>query len=259
METISSLPVVFLPGGIMPTAVQYEPLLSILDGKIQPLLKDLEVYTGEVPSPGYDLDQEVEGLKQAAQDFGFQNFHLVGYSGGGAIALAFTATYPEMVRSLALSEPAEIPSQEWYQQEADHKRSLERVMSLPPDEQMPEFVRLHLRPGVQPPPPLQGVPPPWMVKRPAGLKAMSRAFFNSKITLSQMKQFQKPVYLAIGSLSNPYEERKAKTMAQLFPDFRVEIYEGRHHFDPPQRAEPERFARALNQLWVRAEKDRRES
>ena len=37
---------------------------------------------------------------------------------GGAVALAFTATYPDRVRTLALSEPAVIPSPAWMRQEA---------------------------------------------------------------------------------------------------------------------------------------------
>ena len=254
METINAHSVVFLPGGIMPAAIQYAQLLGILKERVRPLLKDLEVYAGAVPSPDYDLGLEVEGLKKASEDAGFQNFHLVGYSGGGAIALAFIATYPQKVESLALFEPAEIPSPAWFQQEADHITKMKRVMSLPPDEQMQEFVRLHLRPDVPPPPPPPGAPPPWMVTRPAGLQALSTALYNSKFTLAQFKQFHKPVYLAIGSLSNPIEERKAELLVTLFPNFEVEIYRGRHHFDPPQRAEPERFAHALNALWARAEK-----
>jgi pimeloyl-ACP methyl ester carboxylesterase len=254
METNIVRPVVFLPGGIMPAAIQYDQLLGILDGKIRPLLKDLEVYVGDVSSPGYELNVEVEGLRKASEDFGFHNFHLVGYSAGGAIALAFIATYPEKVDSLALIEPAEIPSRAWFTQEADHSAEMKRVMSLPPKEQMQEFVRLQLRPGVPTPPPPPGAPPPWMVTRPAGLKALSRAFDNSDMTLAQLKQFRKPVYLAIGNLSNPIEERKAELLRKLFPNFEVEIYQGRHHFDPPQRAEPERFASALNSLWARAER-----
>src|SRR5258708_3466983 len=39
----------------------------------------------------------------------------------------------------------------------------------------------------------------------------------------------------------------------VFPDFTVEVYPERHHFDPPHRIEPERFAAALKRLWTRAE------
>jgi hypothetical protein len=39
----------------------------------------------------------------------------------------------------------------------------------------------------------------------------------------------------------------------FFPDFKIEEYEGRSHFDPPHRAEPDRFARALLDLRTRTE------
>lgn len=45
----------------------------------------------------------------------------------------------------------------------------------------------------------------------------------------------------------------AERLAGLFPDLRLEVYQGRHHLDPPHRAEPGRFARALRDLWERAE------
>jgi len=31
------------------------------------------------------------------------------------------------------------------------------------------------------------------------------------------------------------------------------VFDGRHHFDPPDRAEPERYARLLEDHWRRAE------
>jgi pimeloyl-ACP methyl ester carboxylesterase len=245
--------VVFLPGSIMPAAIQYNPLIKVLGSEIQPLLKDLEIYSGDVPAPRYHLDQEVEGLKHFVDREEINIFHLVGYSGGGAVALAFVAAYPEKVKSLALSEPAVIPSQEWLKSEEEYMKALAQVMLLPPNDQMREFVRINLRTGVQPPPSPSGEPPAWMSKRPAGLKAMAQAFSTSHINSNQFRQFHNPVYLAVGSLSNPVEERKAETMAKLFSDFRVEVYAGRHHFDPPQRAEPERFAKAIVRLWEQAE------
>jgi pimeloyl-ACP methyl ester carboxylesterase len=253
MDTLPIRAVFFLPGGILPAAIQYNPLLNVLKDGIQPLLKDLEVYSSDKPAPGYDLSQEVEGLRQVADTKGYNSFHLVGYSGGGAVALAFAAAYPKRVKSLALSEPTVIPSQEWLQSENGYLRALDRVMLLNPNEQIQEFERLNLRLGVQPPPPPPGEPPAWMAKRPAGLMAMTQAFSSVNIDLKKFRKFHKPVYLAIGSLSNPIEVRKAETMASLFSDFRVEVYVGRHHFDPPQRAEPERFAKALVTLWKRAE------
>jgi hypothetical protein len=90
-----------------------------------------------------------------------------------------------------------------------------------------------------------------MAKRPAGLEALVRAFKTYPLNRERFRQFRPPVYLALGSLSCLFYEREAKTLASLFPNLRVEVYEARSHLDPPHRAEPERFARALRELWAR--------
>ncbi len=233
----------------MPAAPQYGPLLNVLNGETQPFLKDLELYAGDQPPADYRLELEVEAIRQLAETKGLARFDLVGYSGGGAIALAFVGKYPDKVSSLALTEPAVVPSQEWLKEESAYQAEFDRVMLLPPADQMREFVLLHLRPGVVPPPPPSGPAPVWMAKRPAGLRALARAFKAYDLKLADLKRFDKPVYFALGSLTNAFEERLAEKLGTLFPNFRCEVYEGRHHFDPPQRAEPERYARALREIW----------
>jgi pimeloyl-ACP methyl ester carboxylesterase len=252
MDHSNQLKVVFLPGGIQPVAIQYAPLLKVLDGSIQPLLKDLEVYRDDTPPADYSLSSEIEAVKHAAEEAGMETFHLVGYSGGGAVALAFTGAYPERVLSLALSEPAVIPSQEWYRHEAEYWKQMGQVMSLPDNLLMPEFIRLELRKGVPLPPAPVGDPPPWMAKRPAGLKALEGAFSRYDLPYSRLRAYSRPVYIAVAALSNPVEMRKAEVLGGLFPDLQVEVYQDRHHFDPPQRVEPERFAQSLTQLWKKA-------
>jgi pimeloyl-ACP methyl ester carboxylesterase len=253
MDQANKRNVLFLPGGIQPAALQYAPLLKVLGASIQPLLKDLEVYREDTPPADYSLTAEIDGVKHAVDEAGMQTFHLVGYSGGGAVALAFTGIYPERVLSLALSEPAVIPSQEWYQQESAYWQQMTQVMSLPDNLLMQEFMRMELREGVPlPPPPPAGDPPPWMAKRPAGLKALSTAFSRFDLPYSRLRGYSKPVYLAVAALSTQVEMRKGEVLWGLFPDLQVEVYENRHHFDPPQRVEPERFAQALVALWKKA-------
>ncbi len=252
MNTKKVNSVIFLPGAITPAALHYEPLLKVLDGEVEPLLQDLEVYRRDAPPADYSLDVEVQALRRAAEGQRMEKFHLVAYSGGGAVALAFVAAYPDRVASLAVTEPAVIPSQAWVREETAFVGEMKAVMTLPSAEQMREFTRLHLRPEVPVPPTRPGPPPPWMSKRPAGLRALSQAFFAGSVDVNRFREFRGPVYWAIGSLTQAFAEREAKFMVGLFRDLRVEIYEGRHHFDPPQRAEPERFARALRELWARA-------
>lgn len=50
-----------------------------------------------------------------------------------------------------------------------------------------------------------------------------------------------------------YYEKMAKRLAGVFSDFTLEVFEERHHFDPPHRIEPERLASSLRGLWARAE------
>ena len=246
-------PVMFVPGGVMPADLSYGPLLSVVGDQIRPILKDLELYANDVPPPDYGLGIEVEGIRRAAEAAGLNRFHLVGYSGGGAVSLAFTAKYPERLSSLALIEPAWIGSVA--PEDAGAWVELERVMTLPPDERMRAFMQWHMRPGLEPPAPRTppGPPPPWMAKRPAGLEAISRAFNTYLLDQNRFRLLTRPVYYALGSLSSRFFEHEAKALAGLFPHLQVEEYEGRSHFDPPHRAEPERFGRALHELWTHSE------
>jgi pimeloyl-ACP methyl ester carboxylesterase len=245
--------VLFIPGGIMPGDLSYAPLLRVLGDRVLPIIKDLEVYATDAHPSGYGLDVEVEGIRRVADAAGAKHFHLVGYSGGGAFSLAFTAKYPERLNSLVLIEPAWVgtPTPE----DAADWGELNRVMTFPPDEQMQAFARWQMLPGIQPPsiPIPPGPPPAWMSKRPAGLKAISRAFNSYLLDMDRLRMVNVPIYFALGSLSTRFYERAAHRLSELFPEFKVEEYEGRSHFDPPHRAEPERFSHALLDLWARTE------
>jgi pimeloyl-ACP methyl ester carboxylesterase len=100
-------PIVLLPGGILPAGPAYEALLAELGDDVDARAKDLEMYAGEpVPLAGYSLETEVDGIRRVADGAGFETFHLVGYSAGGASSLAFASRHPGRLRSLALMEPA---------------------------------------------------------------------------------------------------------------------------------------------------------
>ncbi|GAC1643748.1 MAG: hypothetical protein NVS9B11_13540 [Candidatus Dormibacteraceae bacterium] len=52
---------------------------------------------------------EVEAIKRFADSLGLARFHLLGYSGGGFMSLAFAGAHPRRLLSLALFEPASVP------------------------------------------------------------------------------------------------------------------------------------------------------
>jgi pimeloyl-ACP methyl ester carboxylesterase len=245
--------VLLLPGGILPAEPAFHDLLSVLDGSVDAVAKDLEVYAGDAPPVGFSLSTEVEGVRRAADAAGFDRFHLVGYSAGGASALAFAAAHPDRLHSLALFEPAWAGNEGLSREEAELWGRFTALVGLPPREFMLGFTRYQLAPGVEPPP-QPGPPPPWMVTRPAGLTAFLRTFDTGALDLAVLRRFARPVYFGLGGRSNPdYYARMAERLRAVFPDFTLEVHEERHHFDPPHRTEPERVAASLRALWTRAE------
>jgi pimeloyl-ACP methyl ester carboxylesterase len=245
--------VVLLPGSVLPAAPAYGALLEVLGERVDAVAKDLEVYSGERPPPDFGLEVEIEGILREADVHGFDRFHLVGYSGGGAASLAFTAVHGERLLSLALLEPAWAGNERTPEEEALAERF--RALDLQtPDRFMGGFLRLQLAPGVEPPPPPEGPPPPWMAKRPAGIRAFLQAFDKGDLDVDALRAFDRPVYFALGGRSNPdYYGRMAARLAATFPDFTLETFPERHHFDPPHRIEPEHLADSLLALWHRAE------
>jgi pimeloyl-ACP methyl ester carboxylesterase len=243
-----------LPGAVLPADLAYGAVIASLGQGVEAVAKDLELYATDEPPAGYTLDLEIDGVLREMDARGWERFHLVGYSGGGAAALALAARHPERLLSLALLEPAWAGNWDVSPAEQGARRELERIAALPPDELMPAFVRLALRPGVRPPDPPPGEPPEWMAKRPAGIAAFMRTFRTYDLDREALSSFSRPVYVALGALSNPdqYGEIAAR-LTRVLPDVELELFEERHHFDPPHRAEPDRLARSLLALWSRAE------
>jgi pimeloyl-ACP methyl ester carboxylesterase len=246
--------VIMLPGGVLPASLAYEALQAELGEGVHAVAKELEVYGDDHPPPGYTLEVEVAGILRCAEELGFERFHLVGYSAGGASSLAFAAEHPDRLESLALLEPAWAGNEDIGPEEEAVWAKLTGIAELSPEEMMPAFVVNQLRPGVEPPAPPPGPPPPWMASRAPGLRAFIGAFTSGELDLEALRRFERPVYFALGGLSNPdYYARMADRLAGVFDDFTLEVFEDRHHFDPPHRAEPARLAASLRALWERAE------
>jgi len=244
--------VVFLPGGVLPAEPAYAGLLAMLGDRVDALVKDLELYSTDRPPPGYGIETEIDGIRREADARRFDRFHLVGYSGGGASSVAFAAKHGDRLRSLALLEPAWAGNKRTPDEEALAER-FRALGSLPPDQFMAGFMGLQLARGVEPPAPPEGPPPPWMAKRPAGLRAFIAALDHADLDLDALRAFDRPVYFALGGRSNPnYYGLMAERLGTIFPDFTLETFPERHHFDPPHRIEPERLADSLLALWERA-------
>jgi len=245
--------VIFLPGSVLPGDLAYGSLMAALGPVTDAVVRDLEVYAMPEAPPDYSLDLEVGGVLRDADERGWERFHLVGYSGGGAAALAFAARHSERLASLALLEPAWAGRWDLSPVEQALWREYDRLDALPPDQFMRTFMRLGVKPGVELPPPQAGDPPPWMAKRPGGIRAFMKTFKTYELDRDALARFDRPVYFALGGLSNPDQYGAiAARLSRVFPDFELEVFEERHHFDPPHRIEPERLAGSLRAFWRRA-------
>lgn len=244
--------VLLLPGVVMPAPLAYGALLDALPGGTNAVAKDLELYAADEPPAGYTLDVEGQGILRAAADAGFARFHLVGYSAGGAAALRFATLQPERLLSLTLLEAAWAGNDRRTPAEEAVQAEFTRAIALPPEARMGPFVRLQLAPGVDPPAPPPGPPPAWMAARPAGVAAVVAAFAACELDLGPVIRARLPVLYVLGGLSNPaWFGAMADRLAAALPDFTLVVFEDRHHFDPPHRAEPERLARTLAAFWSR--------
>src|SRR5262245_57144863 len=244
--------VMLLAGIVLPAELAYGGLVSVLGSDVEAIVKDLEVYREDSPPPDYSLDTELAGALRAADARGWSRFHLVGYSAGGAAALAFAARQPARLLSLALLEPAWAGNWGWSAQHSELWARYDELPQLPAEQLMPAFMRLQVRTGVQLPAAPTGPPPPWMGKRPAGIDAVVRAFRSYDLDRDALAAFNRPVYFALGGLSNPDQfGEEAERLGAVFPNFTLEVFADRHHFDPPHRIEPQRLARSLRAIWTR--------
>jgi pimeloyl-ACP methyl ester carboxylesterase len=237
---------IFLPGVIAPSTARYAALTQELRTRARAYTKELELYTLSPPPDDYAIGDEVDGLARWARRAGLEGFHLYGHSGGGAVALAFTAAHPELVQSLTLDEAAFDFSDEMRADLTEHQE-LQRLMLEDPAQAMARFMRLELKPDVEFAPPPGGAPP--LPNRPAGIAAMLRAFEHHTIDTDALRRFPRPVLYTRGSLSAERYERSSRRLGQILPDYREVVFEGLHHLNTSNQAEPSRVAGLLLHLW----------
>lgn len=239
--------VICLPGSVAPAANRYGPLKAAVGDGADFHLKDLELYRDDTPPADYAIEMELSGIDRLADSLGLDRFHMVGYSGGGMISLAYAGTRPGRLLSLALFEAARVPGP-LSKPESDFFDDLSaKLAGLQGADFMTVFVREQVKPGAVVPPPQP--PTPEMRKRPAGIAALLRAFDQYVFDRDLLRKCPFRVYYAYGSLSHEEQAIKAGVLAQLFRDIRIRRFDGIHHFVPPEDIYSREHVDALLELW----------
>jgi pimeloyl-ACP methyl ester carboxylesterase len=195
-----TIPVIALPGGVMPAELRYTSLASRLDGEVAFRYKDLEVYASERPPASYSIELEVDAVERFADSLGLDRFHLLGYSGGGFVSLAFAGMHPDRLLSLAVFEPAAVPGTLTQEEDTFYSGLRAALAGLSGADFMRSFMQLQVRPGVVLTPPA-GPPPPWMGNRPAGLATLIAAFDSYSFDRDRLRRCDVPVFFGYGDLT----------------------------------------------------------
>jgi pimeloyl-ACP methyl ester carboxylesterase len=246
--------VICVPGSVAPAAQRYRPLIERAGNGADFHLKDLEVYREARPAAGYAIDEELRAIDSLANAKGLTRFHLVGYSGGGFISLAYAGTRPERLFSLGLFEPALIPGKLTAEEQAFFTVLKQKLDGLQGDEFMAIFVREQVKPGAVLPPPSPTPVSAEMQKRPGGIAALLEAFQAFPFDREALRAVAFPVFYGYGDLSHSEQALKAAILAQLFADIQVHRYAGVHHFVPAEQIYTAPHVNALLDLWQRAER-----
>ena len=231
-------------GAVAPAARTYARLQRLLNREAHLILKDLEGYRQPLAEE-YGLHTEIEALTRVADAAGLQHFHLVGFSAGGSVALAFALAYPERVHSLTLIEPAWIGNDAWGEVEAAYLTTVDEAMQLPVLQRGHALLMAMSPPGTNP----SMIPSPdWLLERSEHFEPIWRSFREATLDIRALRSFLAPVYLPVGDKSHPRFTLAAHWLASVFRRSWVDIYQGQSHLDAPPIRETERFAKALRLL-----------
>lgn len=238
--------VLFVPGGMAPASEQYGALLDALGDQVSPLLTDFELYSQDSNLQDYSLRTELDAMEKAADEAGFDRFHLVGYS--TCLPIAFVAVSPERVLSVSMIEPGMIGKGSFSPEDmvAAHRAR----MQLPPSEMFAAMTRSMLAPGVDPPPPPSAPPPTWMRERMQLGGKLMQAVLDWQLDEEALKRFSGPVAVHVGTLDHPSLIALATAIADAFPSGQLTQWDGTFHLNPIHRSEPAEFANALMAFWA---------
>jgi len=195
----------------------------------------------------WTLDTEVAAIELVRQRSGAEPLHLVGYSGGGAAALAHAVAHPDLVASLCLIEPPWIGNDIWSEEQRAFHEAYERLANVPSEHAWDKIAAMLNAPttAVPPAPPV----PPDRIK--SSFVEVWRGYRAAPLDRGRLREIQAPVYLPVGQGSSPRMHAQAELLASCFPSAEAQVYERASHFDLPTVG-ARQLAEGLVRLWRRS-------
>lgn len=178
----------------------FEGCIEAVADEVRSLPKGLELFRteyGDDPFDGYSLAVEVDGVVRAMDRLGIENAHVVGYSGGGGVAMALAMEHPHRVRTLALDEPViglhlGVPDEEQFWADLDAALDQQGVAATL------GVVEATNAPGARPPE-FADPPPPWLRSRITRTPILARAARDHYVAHDDLGRLRCPVHVAYGS------------------------------------------------------------
>ena len=244
--------VVWLAGAGAPPEESFRDCIEAIGSRVTSMPKPLELFESEWPMGAYSFEVELDGVLRVMNDAGIERAHLVGYSGGGGVAMAFALEHPERVRSLAVDEPVighqlGVDDEERFWADLDsalEREGLDATLGVVAATNAPDA----------PPPEFAQPAPVWLSSRIAGTPLLARAAREHTVLRDDLARIQCPVYAAYGSGTRTAFKGWCEQIAAAVPRGASECYDGCDHFRPAHQVQPTKFAEALLGLW---EKSRR--
>ena len=208
------------PGGAAPL---FRSFLGAIEGVVGTPY-DLRLAAGAFEPEASTLEHAVQSLESFVRESMSMPVHLVGHSGGGAVALAFAAAHPRLLASLTASEPPWVGSSE--AGNIGFLDDLRRVVELPTDEVSGAFARLYAASDD-----VVAELPPFDDAQVRILRAVAIEYQRAHLDLDKLQEVDVPVLLPYGSHSSNHMAVTATWLAGQFKRARVLQIPGANHFD----------------------------
>jgi pimeloyl-ACP methyl ester carboxylesterase len=250
---MSFLPIFLIGGAGPPAPREFASLIAALEPSRPIVPLDMVVFHGGPPAPDFTMTTETDAVLRAMGEARAERGHMLGYSGGAAVALAFACAYPDRVASLTLEELAWVGAEGATPSEERFWAELTAAMALGPYDALIGFRDLMVLPEVRASLPLVGAEAPWIGSLVDGVRASIGAFARAEVDWAALQESPFPIYAVVGSLSNPVFELRSRRLAERVGRTTVKVFAGLHHVVPPHRAATDELASELEDMWRKAE------